>query len=318
MMRVCWLMVAVLSAAWSGALAQDFPSGPVKILVPFAAGGPTDVIMRILADQLTTRWGKPVLVENRPGAGTILATTALAKSPPDGLTLAVATNSFVINPAISHNLPYDTLLDFAGVSMVVHQPMVLVANPEFPANTIAEVVAEARKATEPLNYTSPGPRSTGHLAGEWLQSLTGIKLVHIGYNGSAPALTDVLGGRVPLMFDIWHSAKPHVEAGKLKVIAVTGERMRDAPRYPTIGETFPGFNAVAFQALIAPAGVPPAVLDQISADVRAIVASPEFLEKIKPFGVDPGGTTPGELDTWLRAEIAKIAGIAKAANLKVD
>ena len=179
--------------------------------MPFAAGGPTDVVARILADLLSARWGgKPVVVENRPGAGTIVMTTAVAKAAPDGHTLGVATNSLLINPAIGMKLPYDTFREIAGVTMIATQPVAL-GEQGLSGNTLAEVVALARQAAEPLNYTSPGPRGVGHLAGELLQQKAGIRMTHINYNGSAPALTDVIAGRVPLMFDIWHSARRYVE-----------------------------------------------------------------------------------------------------------
>ena len=212
-----WLAALALSAcALSSAAAQtsDFPASPVRILVPFAAGGPTDVVARILADLLSVRWGgRSVVVENRPGAGTIVATAAVAKAPPDGYTIGVATNSFLINPAINLKLPYDTRNDFVSITMIATQPVALVANAAFPASTLAETVEVARKSAEPLNYTSPGPRGVGHLAGEMLQQRAGIRMQHINYNGSAPALTDVIAGRVPLMFDIWHSARRYVETG---------------------------------------------------------------------------------------------------------
>jgi len=186
----------------------------VKLLVPFAAGGPTDVVARILADLLQARWsGQSVVIENRPGAGTIVATAAVAKSPADGYTMLVATNSLLINPAIGQKLPYDTDKDFAAVSMIATQPVALVANKSFPAGSIPELVEVARSSADPLNFTSPGPRGVGHLAGEMLKQRAGIKMTHVNYNGSAPALVDLIAGRVPLMFDIWHSAKRYVESG---------------------------------------------------------------------------------------------------------
>src|SRR5688572_5859639 len=260
--------------------AADFPSGPVRLFVPFAAGGPTDVVARILAEQLSARWGgKPVLIENRPGAGTIVATAAVAKAPADGHTMLVATNSLLINPAINHNLPYDTAKDFAPVSMVATQPVALVATKSFGPNNVPEVVEAAKKASAPLNYTSPGPRGVGHLAGEMLKQRAGIEMVHINYNGSAPALTDVVAGRVPLMFDIWHSAKRYVDSGQLKLIAsASAERFTDAPTVATMAETYPGFQVMAFNALVTPAGVPQPVLEKLSADIRAVVSSDAFRE----------------------------------------
>jgi tripartite-type tricarboxylate transporter receptor subunit TctC len=320
---MAWRLGLLMAMLWSlPALVQaqaDFPTAPVRILVPFAAGGPTDVIQRILAERLAARWGKPVMVENRPGAGTIVATAALAKSPPDGHTLGVATNSFVINPAINHALPYDTLKDFAGVSMVARHPVVLVATQSFAANSVADAVAAARRSAALLDYTSPGPRGVGHMAGELLQSMTGIKMQHVSYGGSAPALTDVIAGRVPLMFDLWHSVKPHVEAGRLKVLAVaSAQRLSDAPQYPAIAETYAGFDVSAFQALIAPAGVPPPVLARLSADIRAVLAAPDFRDKMRPFVTEPVGTSPQELDRLLREEIARWEAIARAANIQVE
>src|SRR5262245_28183784 len=254
-------LVLLATRTATGAAAQnaaDFPSRPVKLLVPFADGGPTDVVARILADLLSVRWGgQSVVIENRPGAGTIVATAALAKSPADGYTMLVATNSLLINPAIGQKLPYDTEKDFAPVSMVATQPVALVANKSFPADTVAELVAVAKKSSDPLNFTSPGPRGVGHLAGEMLKQRARIEMTHINYNGSAPALTDVIAGRVPLMFDIWHSAKRYVAGGELKLIAgASAARLADAPQVASIAETYPGFDVMAFNAMVAPVGVP--------------------------------------------------------------
>ena len=298
----------------------DFPNRAVKILVPFAAGGPTDVVGRILAELLSARWGgQSVIIENRPGAGTIVATAAVAKAPADGLTMLMATNSLLINPAIGQKLPYDTLKDFVGVSMVATQPVALVASKSFPANTLAELIALAKASAEPINFTSPGPRGVGHLAGEMLKQRAGIRMTHINYNGSAPALTDVIAGRVPIMFDIWHSAKRFVDSGELKLIAgASAERLSDAPSVPAMAETYPGFSVMAFNALYGPAGIPAPVLEKLCADVRAVADSREFAEKTRHLGIDAKGNTPGELDAWARGEIARWAEIAKAANITAD
>ena len=315
----CVLGLALAGLTAFDAHGQAFPTRNVTILVPFAAGGPTDVIMRILGERLSARWGKSVIIENRPGAGTIVATSTLARATPDGHTLGVVTNSFAVNPAINQPLTYDTLKDFAGVSMVVSVPIVLVANPTFAPNTVAEFVAFAKKSGEPLNFTSAGPRTVGHLAGAWLANLAGIKLTHIAYNGSAPALTDVVAGRVPIMFDLWSSVKPCVADGRLKVLAVaSAQRLQDAPQYPTLAETFTGFDVNAFQAIAVPKGVPPAMIEKISADIRSVVSSPKFTEKVGPLGVFPKATSPQELDAIIRKEIERWTAIARAANITVD
>jgi tripartite-type tricarboxylate transporter receptor subunit TctC len=319
-----WASIAALAlVTWSGAAAQsvaDFPASPVKILVPFAAGGPTDVVARILADLLAARWGgKSIVIENRPGAGTIVATAATAKAAPDGYTIGIATNSYLINPALKMKLPYDTLADFTPIGMIATQPVALVANAAFPASTLADVVAVAKASAEPLNYTSPGPRGVGHLAGEMLQQRAGIKMQHINYNGSAPALNDVIAGRVPLMFDIWHSARRYVEAGQLKLIAGASEdRLPGAKQVPTIAETYPGFNVLAFNAVIGPAGIPAPIVAKLSADIRAVVESADFAERTGPLGIDATGMSPAELDRWFRQEIDKWAEIARQANMKVE
>ena len=314
------LLAAVSASAASAQAPADFPTRPVKLVVPFAAGGPTDVVVRILADLLSARWaGQSVVIENRPGAGTIVATAAVAKAPADGYTMLVATNSLLINPAIGQKLPYDTEKDFAAVSMVATQPVALVANKSFPADTVADLVALAKRSAEPLNFTSPGPRGVGHLAGEMLKQRAGIAMTHINYNGSAPALTDVIAGRVPLMFDIWHSAKRYVDSGELKLIAPAGaRRLADAPQVAAIAETYPGFDVIAFNALVAPAGVPAPVLDKLSADLRAVINSREFSDKVRHLGIFPLGNTPQELNAWMREQIARWQEIAKAANIKAD
>lgn len=320
--RIASILLACLFAAApaSAQSAADFPSRPVKIIVPFAPGGPTDVITRILAELLTARWhGQSVVVEDRPGAGTIVATAVIGKAPADGYTIGMATNSFLINPAIGQKLPYDTLKDFVGISMVATQPMALVANPSFPADTIPALVAYAKQRNGALNYTSPGPRGAGHFAGELLKQRAKIEMTHISYNGSSPALNDVMAGRVPLMFDVWHSARRFVDAGKLKLIAgTTIEPLPDRPKVPTIADSYPGFNIIAFQALIGPAGIPQPILTKLSTDIAAVINSKEFAARTAALGIKPDGNSSAELDAWMRKEIVNWKTIADAAHLKVD
>ena len=325
MARTLTRRAAVLAA--SGAVmapavrAQEaaFPTRPVRIIVPFAAGGPTDVIVRIIAEALSERWKQPVVVENRGGGGTIVGTNALAQAAADGYTIGVATNSFVINPAIRPRLPYDTARAFTAVGMLVTSPFVLVAWPDFAPKDLTETIAFAKRESSPVAYASPGPGTGGQMAGELLQLKAGIRMEHVPYNGSAPALTDVLAGRVPLMFDLWSSVRPYVEAGRLKVLAVaTDAPLPDAPQYPTIAATFPGFSVSAFQAMVAPAGAPPEALRRIAADLREVVASERFGAQVRPLGVEPAPSTTAELEAFLRAELAKWREVARSSNIVLE
>jgi tripartite-type tricarboxylate transporter receptor subunit TctC len=311
---------AALPALPRIAWGQTYPSRPVRIVVGFAAGGPTDLFARVLGDLLSARWGgRTLVVENRPGAGTILATATVAKAAPDGYTLLMANTSFFINPAIGQKLPYDPLKDFAPIGMFAVTPTVLSANKSFPASTIPELIEVARKSAPPLNFASPGPRGAAHFAGEMLKLHAGIKMQHINYNGSAPALTDVIGGRVPLMFDPWLSTKPHVEAGSLKIIAVASEkRLRDAPHVPTITETYPGYGVNSVNFIVAPAGIPEMVQQKLSEDLRAVVETAEFAAKMIPLGADPKTASAQELAVLIPAEIDRWTALAKAAEIKLD
>src|SRR5262245_37781550 len=317
------LLAAALALATGAANAQsaaDYPSAPVKMIIPFAPGGATDVVARIFVDILSARWGgKSIVIENRPGAGTVIGSNAIAKALPDGYTIGMVVGSFMTNAAVSQNLPYDSVKDFTPLGMVAMQPMALVANKNFPANTVAELIALARQSPDGLQFTSPGPRSSGHLTGEQLALRTGVKLQHISYSGGAPALTDVMANRVPLLFDVWHSAKRYVVTGDLKLIAGIGaERLPDAPDVPTLAETYPGFDVVASQSIFGPAGMPKPLVEKLAADIRTVALSPEFAEKTKNLGIEPKAMTPDELGSWVQSEIARWRGIAQAANIKVE
>ena len=287
--------------------AAEYPSGPVKIIVPFAPGGATDVVARIFIDVLTPRWGnKTIIIDNRPGAGTAIGANAVAKAAPDGLTLGMIVTSFMTNAAVNPNLPYDSEKDFTPLGLIAMQPLALCVNNSFPANNLAEFIEVAKKSPVPLQFTSPGPRGSAHLAGELLKIRAGIDMQHISYSGGAPALTDVIANRVPIIFEVWHSARRYVVTGDLKLIAGLGaQRLHDEPSVPTVAETFPGFDVVASQAVVGPAGIPTPIVDKISADIRAVVTSPEFAEKTKHLGIEPTAMTPQELGDWIKAEIAR-------------
>jgi tripartite-type tricarboxylate transporter receptor subunit TctC len=321
LLSVAVAVASVMSvAAASAESAADYPSSPVKIIVPFAPGGATDVVTRIFAEVLSARWGgKSIVIESRPGAGTVIGANAVAKAAPDGYTIGMIVGSFMTNAAISPTLPYDSEKDFTPLGIIAMQPMALVASKSFPANTLVELIALAKQSPQPIQFTSPGPRGSGHLAGELLKQRAGINMEHISYSGANPAFTDVMAGRVPLIFDVWHSAKRYVVNGDVKLIAgIGGQRLKDVPNVPTIAETYPGFDIVASQALVGPAGMPKDIVDKLAADIRAVVMSPEFAQKTEVLGIEPLTMTPDELGKWMHNEIVRWRDIATKANIKVE
>ena len=315
-------LVAALAAAPVLALAQvpaGWPDKPVKLIVPFTAGGPTDTVARMVATQLEAAWKQPIVVDYKPGAGTVLGTSAVAKSPADGYTLGMAISALTINPSLQANLPYDTKKDIVGVAQVAQAHFGLFAHPSLPVNTVPELIAYAKKNPDALSFATPGAGTGTHLAGEMLAHMAGIKMVHVPYKGSAPAQQDVIGGRVPLLFDILYSSMPFVKDKRLKVIALSSPKHAlSNPEIPLIADTLPGFSAMSSIGIIAPAGLPPALLHKISADVAQAVRSPELTARMATLGLEPVGSTPEQYNAQIRAEIDKWAGIVKAANIKIE
>ncbi|HYD58173.1 MAG TPA: tripartite tricarboxylate transporter substrate binding protein [Burkholderiales bacterium] len=300
-------------------LAQAFPSKPVRLVVPFPPGGPTDVVGRMMASGLQAAWGQPVIVENKPGAGTVIGTDAVAKSAPDGHTIGMVITAHFINPALRSSMPYDTLKDLAHVTQLVQQHVVLVANAGVPFATLAELIAHAKKNPGKLRYASPGTGTSAHLAGELLKGEAGIDLVHVPYKGSGPAQTDLLGGRVELMVDVFHSAKPHVEAGKLKVIALTAkDRPVNIRGYPLVAETLPGFDVRSLFGFVVAAGTPKPVVSRIQADTAKVLNQPEVKSKLEAMGLEVVASSPEQFDQLVRTEMVKWAKVVKDNNIKVD
>ncbi|MCX7372832.1 MAG: tripartite tricarboxylate transporter substrate binding protein [Alphaproteobacteria bacterium] len=311
-MRRRILLGAALAAP---ALAQS--PRPVRLIVPFPPGGPTDVFGRILAERLAARWPQPVIVDNRPGAGTIVGTQALVQAPPNGQTLAVAISAITVNPALRDDLPYDTLRDIAPVSRVANAHVALVANPALGARDLAAMVELARRTPGGLSYASPGNGTLVHLAGELLARRSGAALVHVPYPGSAPALTDVLAGRVPLLFDVWHSVRPHVEAGRLMVLGTGSEGpIPTHPNLPRIADTYPGFAVTSVFGVIAPGATPPALRERIAADIRAVLAEPETAARLADLGMLAVGSTPDEYGAFIAADIARWRDVVRAAGIR--
>lgn len=306
-----WPALAAAQAGW--------PAKPVKLIVPFAPGGPTDTVARLLAEKMQAVWGQPVVTDYKPGAGTVLGTNTVAKSAPDGLTLGMAISAHMINPSLQPNLPYDTTKDLVGVSQLALAHFGLFAHPSFEPNTIGELIAWAKKNPGKASYATPGAGTGTHLAGEMLKHMAGIDMLHVPYRGSAPAQQDVIGGRVPLLFDVLFSSMPFVRDGRLKVIALSSPRRAVAnPEIPLIADAVPGFSAMSIIGVVAPSGVPGDVLRKAGADIGQAVRSPDLSARMASFGMEPVGSSPDEYDALIRSEIDKWAKVVKTAGIKLE
>ncbi|MBP6895738.1 MAG: tripartite tricarboxylate transporter substrate binding protein [Pseudacidovorax sp.] len=298
---------------------DDWPSRPVRLVIPFPPGGSTDAQGRLLAQKLSEVWGQPVVVDNRPGAGAVLATNVVAKAPPDGYTLGIAVSSHAINPTLRSNLPYDTLKDLQPVSEVGVQHIILDANPSLPAGNLAELLELARRQPGRLSYASPGSGTAHHLVMELLKVKAGVNIVHVPYRGGAPAQQDVMGGQVPLLMDTYYASAGLIKAGKLKPIALfSPSRPASVPDIPVVAETVPGVSAQSSVGVIAPAGTPAAIVQKISADIARAAHTPEFAHKLLEMGLDPVGSSPQEYDQRIRADILKWAPVIQASGAKAD
>jgi tripartite-type tricarboxylate transporter receptor subunit TctC len=312
MLRLLALLLFVGSA-------NAFPTKPVRMIVPFPPGGATDIIGRLVAAKMQEVWGQPVIVENRPGAGTVVGTDLVAKSAPDGHTLGVVVTAHVINPSLRQNMPYDTLKDLAAVTQVSVQHLVIAAHPSVEANNIAELIALARKNPGKLSYATPGSGTAMHLSVELLKTQTGIDLVHVPYKGGAPAQQDVMGGRVPILLDVLYAVQPLINSGKLKVIALLSpSRPQGAKDYGLVSEVVPGVSALSIVGIVAPSATPRDLVKRISDDVSKAIRSSDLTERMTQLGMEPVGSTPGEFDALIRAEIDKWARVVKISGAKAD
>ena len=313
--------IAILScllAAAATVQAQSFPNKAVRLVVPFAAGGSTDIIGRTVGQKLSEMWGQPVVVDNRPGGSTVIGTDAVAKSAPDGHTLLITPAPFTIVPSLIAKLPYDPARDFEPITLINTTPLVVVVNPGVPAKTMKELISLAKRNPGALNYGSSGSGGSNHLAGELFNAMAGVKMVHIPYKGNAPALTDLVGGHVDVVFNGLTSAMPLIKSGKLRALAVTSlTRAGALPGMPTLDEAgLKGFQAVAWNGLTAPARTPKEVIARINADVLKVIRSPELVERLRSEGSDPVGNTPAQYSAFLRDEIAKWGKVIKFAGVK--
>jgi len=316
------------AALWSIALlchvgtahAQDYPNRPLRFVVPYPPGGATDIIARTLSQKLYEELGQQVIVDNRPGGGQILGTDIVAKAPPNGYAILLASVTHGINPGLIAKLPYDSLRDFTPVSMVATSPNVLVTNARLPVKTVKELITLAKAQPGQLNYASSGNGSGGHLAMELFRSMTGTVMTHVPYKGAGPALTDLIAGQVQLMFTSPLAALPHVRTGKLRVLGVgSTKRTEAAPELVTIAEAgVPGFDAPLWYAILGPAGVSDELVAKLNTSFKSILAMRDVRERFSSNGVDATWSTPAELATHIGREIEKWRKVIQSAGIRPD
>ena len=311
------LLAAFLAVLAVPATAQSYPTRPVRLVVPFAPGGGTDITARIVAEGLTHVLGKPVIADNRPGAGSLVGTDIVAKAAPDGYTLLLANISMAFNPALYEKLPYDTLRDFVPISLVADQPNILVTHPSLPARSFSEFVALARSQPGKLTYGSGGIGSGTHLGTELLIMTLKIELVHVPYKGVGPVLTALLGNEISASLSTFASALPHVKSGRLRAFGVTSaKRASTLPEVPTIAEAgVPGYEYSTWYGLLAPAGTPRAIVEKLNQATVGVLNSPKTREQYVSQGLTPTPSTPAEFSAYLRSETEKWTQVVRAANI---
>jgi tripartite-type tricarboxylate transporter receptor subunit TctC len=300
---------------------QDYPSKPIRIINSFAPGGPVDLLARALGQKLQETWGQPVLVEARGGAAGSIGIEYAAKQPADGYTLVVMpTGNAVVNPHIYAKLPYDTFRDFAPITLLATVENILMVHPSVLASSVQELIALAKANPGKLTFSSPGVGSQAHVAGEMLKSMANVDMLHVAYKGMAPALNDLLGGQVSMMFVSVSSGLKHAQAGKLRALGVASLKRSPAlPDLQTIAEQgLPGFEALSWYALMAPAGTPPAVIDQLASESGRALRAPEVRERLSTLGAHPVGNTPAELSEMLKRESARWAEVVRKAGIRAE
>jgi tripartite-type tricarboxylate transporter receptor subunit TctC len=311
-----WLALGVAPAS-----AQPYPNKPIRMIIGFPPGGGTDIAGRLVGGALQSALAQPVVIENRPGANGLIAMDLLAKSPPDGYTISMgAGGPLTINPLIMKNVPYDPIKDIASVGMVSANVLALLVHPSLPAKSVQELIALLKAKPDGYSYASSSIGSPHHLTMELFKSLTGTRAIHVPYKGSADVVKDMIGGQVLLAFETLSVVLPHVNAGRLRLIAVTSaKRSQLASGAPTVAESgLPGFQSFSWYGVIAPAGTPASIIERLNGEIRKAVATPEVRQKLAELGAEPLGGTAAEMDVFIRAELAKWGRVIKDAGIKLD
>ena len=327
--RLTWLVAIAVLAALAAAprayaqraagSAGAYPSKPIRIIVPFAPGGPNDLLARMVGQKLTERWGQQVLADNRPGGGTVVGTEIAARAPADGYTLLMVSLAIALNATLKKSLPYDTLTGFAPVVRLVASPNLLVTHPSLPVASVPDLIRLAKAKPGEIAYASGGPGGATHLGGELLNLMTGVKMTHVPYKGASPATVALLGGEVSWMFVSVLPSLPHVRAGKMRALAVSGSRRSPAlPDVPAVAETIRGFEATSWFGLFAPAGTPRDIVEKLNAEIVNVLGMPEVREHLQREGAEPVGDTPNQFDAFFRSEIAKWSKVVRQAGIQGD
>lgn len=316
--RVLWAAAFLAAGVWSGASAgEGYPSKVIKMVVPFPPGGTSDFVGRVVAEQLGKELGQSIVIENLPGAAGVIGTVNVARSEPDGYSLLLTSSDITIVPSVQAKAAYDPISDFTPVALLLRYSHYLVANPELPATTIADVIALAKSEPGALNFASGGIGGSNHMAGERFQSFAGVKLTHVPYNGNGPAITDLVANRVQLLWTSLAPVKGFVDAGQLKLIGVTGsKRTAGTPGVPTFAESgLPGYELSNWYGVLAPAGTPEAVVSKLNEVLAKVMANPDVLQKLAPIGAEPASDTPAEFGQLMAEELKSWRAIAVQAGI---
>ena len=313
-------LIACSNLYIAAAHAQTYPTRAIRLIIPQSAGSATDTVARMIGTRLAEKFGQPVIHENRAGAGGIIGVELTAKAAPDGYTIAIVSATHTVNPSLRRNLPYDTIADFAPITMATAQPYVMLAHPSLPAKNVKELVALARTQPGQINYASSGAGTLGHLGFELLKTTANVNMVHVPYKGIVPAITDIVGGHVSLLYSTVVSGMPQVKTGKLRALAVSSaKRARVAPGVPTVAESgFPGYDVSGWYGMLAPAKTPADIISRLNTEIVTILRSPAATERLAADGSEAVGNTPEQFAAHIKSEIAKWGKVVKAAGITAD